>query len=250
MAQNTDKEPDVYTVRKQVHYRWTFNNIKPIKHEKYDLKFDDLVTKVMTAPSNFEMDGYLGNSDSWENFGLWIYSLNQGRNEIPPETKNELMALTKDSQDTREKIELIYNYMQTKTRYVNVVIGIGGWQPFHASDVDEDGYGDCKALTNYTCSLLNAVGIPSYYTIIRAGSEASDIKTNLPSNQFNHAILCVPDGNDTIWLECTSQRTPVGYMGTFTPILHGMGTNCITPGNSSFSTVLSRQINTTIFELI
>jgi len=215
-TQNIDSEPVISQNKGEWEYKWKFKGIKPIKKEDYDLRFSDLVPVVKTAPSNFEMDGYFGNSESWENFGTWIYSLNEGRDELPPETIIEITNLTKDATTTREKIELVYEYMQAKTRYVNVVIGIGGWQPFTAMDVDEDGYGDCKALSNYTYSLLKAIGIQSYYTIIKAGSSASDIKAEFPTNQFNHAILCVPDGKDTIWLECTSQRTPVGYMGTFT----------------------------------
>lgn len=216
LLQNTDKEPDVYNVKNEIHYRWNFDNIKAIKYENYDLRFSDLVSTVKIAPSNFEMDGYFGNADTWENFGLWIYSLNDGRDALPAVTRTEIIELTKGVTGIREKTELVYEYMQSKTRYVNVVIGIGGWQPFTATEVDETGYGDCKALTNYTYSLLKTLGIQSYYTIIKAGKNTNNILTELPSNQFNHAILCVPDGNDTIWLECTSQRNPVGYLGTFT----------------------------------
>ncbi len=47
-----------------------------------------------------------------------------------------------------------------------VVEGIGGWKPMLVEDVRKKGYGDCKALTNYMRTLLQAAGIKSYYCII------------------------------------------------------------------------------------
>jgi hypothetical protein len=97
-----------------------------------------------------------------------------------------------------------------------VQVGIGGWKPFPASDVDKLGYGDCKGLTNYTASLLNSIGIKSNYTVIYAGSKKRNIEKDFASMQGTHVILSVPIEKDTIWLECTSQKIPFGFLGDFT----------------------------------
>ena len=55
--------------------------------------------------------------------------------------------------DPIEKAKIVYKYMQEKTRYISVQVGIGGFKPMLAKDVDRLGYGDCKALSNYTKAL-------------------------------------------------------------------------------------------------
>src|SRR5258708_6679438 len=64
--------------------------------------------------------------------------------------------------------------------------------------------------------MLKEAGIKGYYTIIQAGRQSSNIITDFPSHQFNHVVVSVPNGRDTLWLECTSQTNPFGYQGTFT----------------------------------
>ena len=85
-----------------------------------------------------------------------------------------------------------------------------------ASDVDKLSYGDCKALTNYTKTLLDAVGVPSYYTVVYGDKMKWDIMEDFSSLQGNHVILGIPDNDEITWLECTSQDTPYGYIGKFT----------------------------------
>ncbi|HHH55242.1 MAG TPA: DUF3858 domain-containing protein, partial [Bacteroidetes bacterium] len=115
-----------------------------------------------------------------------------------------------------ERAKIIYEYVQNKTRYINVVIGIGGWQPMEADEVDRLGYGDCKALTFYTKSLMDVAEVPSIYTIVFAGDQKENIKKDIVSLQGNHVFLCLPQKKDTIWLECTSQKVPFGYKNSFT----------------------------------
>jgi len=81
--------------------------------------------------------------------------------------------------------------------------------------VVKNGYGDCKALVNYTMALLKGAGITSYYTLIKSGPDGKVIK-DFVNDQFDHIILCVPLQNDTVWLECTDQRSPFNFLGNFT----------------------------------
>jgi hypothetical protein len=85
-----------------------------------------------------------------------------------------------------------------------------------AKDVDRLGYGDCKALTNYTRALLQVFNVPSYYTLIYGNRDKRDIQSDFVSMQGNHAVLAIPDNNELRWLECTSQIAPFDFQANFT----------------------------------
>lgn len=195
---------------------WILENIKPVLYEPYNNSISNLVPAVYLAPNGFSVEGFVGNMETWQNFGKWIMLLNDKRDALPEETVSEIQNLIKDLPDDKAKAKAIYNFMQNKTRYVSIQLGIGGWQPFEASYTDRNGYGDCKALSYYTKSLLEIAGIKSYYTIVNAGDDAEPVIKDFPSLQFNHVILCLPFNNDTTWLECTNQKIPFGYLSYFT----------------------------------
>lgn len=195
---------------------WEFKNLQPNKRELYSPPIDEIVPHIIAAPTEFEYDSYAGKMDSWQSFGQWIILLNKGRDILPDETKKKVHEIVSGLTTNEEKVKALYQYMQNKTRYVSIQLGIGGYQPFEASVVDKNGYGDCKALSNYMIALLKEAGISANYILINAGASANAMNVNFPSTQFNHAIAAVPNGRDTLWLECTSQTNPFGYQGLFT----------------------------------
>ncbi len=197
-------------------YRLHVENLLAMRREDFTWSIGYVTPSVHFAPVTFSISGFEGSFNSWEAFGGFENQLIQGRDALSEETVAKIKALVSNDTSQREKVETLYHYMQNKVRYVSVQKGIGGWQPIEAEKVDALSYGDCKALTNYMKGLLKVVGIKSDYTLVYAGSDAEPIISDFPSNQFNHAILCVPLARDTIWLECTSQQAPCGYLGTFT----------------------------------
>jgi len=197
-------------------YYWEARNLKALESEPYSVSAQDIFPCMMAAPAGFEIDGNKGDFSTWGNFGKFISTLNAGKNVLSDETKKILNDLIRGIPDDYGKIRKLYEYMQSRTRYASIQVGIGGWQPFDASTVQRLSYGDCKALANYMKTLLETVGISSYYCLVNAGKDAPPLIREFPSSQFNHAFLCVPMKNDTLWLECTSQRVPCGFIGNFT----------------------------------
>jgi len=195
---------------------WSFDNLKPIKFEPYGPDSHTLLPQIIAAPTAFEYEGYVGNMSTWEDYGKWKALVIKGRDELPESAKLKVQELTKNQPNTEQKVKALYEYLQGRTRYVSIQLGIGGLQPFEASLVDQVGYGDCKALSNYMVAMLHEAGIKGYYTTIKAGDFEYDLMLDFPSHQSNHVVVSVPNGADTLWLECTSQTDPFGYSGTFT----------------------------------
>lgn len=204
---STEKE-DTYSI--------TINNLMAIRHEDYSDYTKPQIPLMIFSTDNFTMKNTKGSLKNWSDLGNWVNGLNEGKDILPETTIARVKELTANCKSDQEKVQKVYEFMQQKTRYVSIQIGIGGFEPFDASTVDKTSYGDCKALSNYTKALLKAVGIKSNYCLIRAGSDADEIDETFPSSRFNHAVVCVPMVKDTLWLECTSQRMPFGFNGDFT----------------------------------
>jgi transglutaminase-like putative cysteine protease len=249
---NNNIEPVIETHKKISTYRWEAASLPPFEEEPVGPDLLDQYKCVEIAPDQFEIDGYEGDLSSWKTFGEWIYNLYLNKQKLPDQERQKVISLTSDLTDSKEKIKVLYNYLQSKTRYVSVQLGIGGWEPFDASYVCEKGYGDCKALTNYMLSLLNVVDIPAYPALIYNSRLPRATRKDFPSNQFNHVILFVPLKEDTIWLECTSRNTAFGRIGNdnenrYALIITPRGGELVrTPSSKAVNNCLIQKVNLTI----
>ena len=211
------KEINVPNGVKDNSLHWSFKNINAFKTEEFSPVTQVDLPMILPAPTDFKLEGYEGNMNTWNSYGTFLYQLNKNRDKLSTTTIEKIKNLVADCKDDYCKIEKIYAFMQSSTRYFYVGLGIGGWQPTSATDVDNFKYGDCKGLSNYMVSMLNTVGVPACYVIIRAGDDNIESQyPDFPNAYFNHAIVCVPMAKDTLWLECTSQAESCGFLSDFT----------------------------------
>lgn len=213
-SSNLVDRPRIDSIPGSIFYLWSASYKNPVKPEEFSPPENQFIPSVDVVPFNFVYE-LNGSYESWKSYGNWNYKLLNGLDDLPLTEKYRIHALTDSIQDEKEKIRVLFHYLQDATRYINVSIKTGGLKPYPASYVAENKYGDCKALSNYLKTCLSEVNIKSYYTTINADEVIEPVLPDFPSQQFNHVILFIPLKQDTLWVDCTSNLA-FGYLGTFT----------------------------------
>ncbi len=250
---NTVLSPTISIENKLKIYSWSVQNLPAFLYEVGSVSRDSRYPQILLAPNKFTLDDYEGDMTSWQSFGKWYGSLAKDASDLSTESKLFYQNLVKSADTEKEKIKLIYSHLQNNFRYVSIQLGIGGFKPFTASFVDKKKYGDCKALSNYMQACLSAIGIKSYQALINAGYNQEPVNEMFTINKFNHVIVCVPQKNDSIWLECTSTTNDFNRLGNFTEnknallITEDGGKLVATPisnaSDNTFTSITSVQLN-------
>lgn len=211
---------DAFLVQKKTENNtisYSVENVKALKYEEYSPGFEAFIPMVKLNLKRFNFEGITGEANNWKEYGKWYYDhLVYGTEFLDEATKNKVLSLKGSEKDPITIAKILYKYLQDKSRYVSVQVGIGGWRPMLAKDVDRLGYGDCKGLSNYMRSLLKVAGVESYLTLINAGTNKKNTDVNFVYDNFNHMILTIPIKGQYYFLECTSQVAPFNYQGSFT----------------------------------
>lgn len=193
-------------------YTYKIGATKAIEYEPLGPLLEEILPNVRFGVTDFCYDNVCGDYSTWKDFGFWQNKLLEGRDALSPEVVEKIKSMTQNATTERQKIEVLYKYLQDNSRYVSIQLGIGGLQPFPAQTTWKNRFGDCKALTNLMMAMLKVVDIPSIYTVINMGTEKKFLCDFADPTQANHVILNIPLQSDTIWLECTSQSLPMGYI--------------------------------------
>jgi len=232
------EEPEVLEKNGIIKYIWKYD-YAPAQNIEVNADYNiSKIPQLIVVPLHFKY-GEKGSWENWQTFGNWVHRLNKGRDILPESEKRKVNQLIAGVSDNKKKAAILYRYLQKNTRYINVTIDIGGFQTYPAEYVYTNRYGDCKALSNYMQALLKHAGIPSYYTLIYSGKSHIEVDENFPSQVFNHAILTVPFGSDTVFLENTNKNIPFGYIPTS---IQGKRALMITENNSRLITLPSKEI--------
>lgn len=192
-------------------WTWEIDNLPAVADEEYGPAPATVLPRLHLGLARFRVDSLAGSMRDWQAYGAFVGKLFAGRDQLPDSVRTEIADLLTEATSDREKIHLLYRYLQAHTSYVEVPPSIGGWQPHAASFVRTNGFGDAKALTNYMQALLKDVGIVSFPVLLCRGDVADVTAASFASPAFNHLLLYIP--REDLWLDCSNSLHPPGYLG-------------------------------------
>jgi uncharacterized protein DUF3857/transglutaminase superfamily protein len=198
-------------------WRWTINDVGGVRKEP-DMPpvrgVEGQMIVTFFPPGGRASNGFA----AWNDMGRWYGNLVSGRFEASPEIKQRVAALTASKSNSLEKMQALALFVQHDIRYVAIELGIGGWQPHPASDVFSHHYGDCKDKATLMRSMLEEIGVDSYYVVIN--SRRGVVTRDMPAHDgFNHVITAIklPDGLADPSLIAATQHPKLGRILFFDP---------------------------------
>lgn len=204
--------------------QWTVKDVNGIRPEWDMPPWQALAAQMIV--SFFPSGGSIRKHEfaNWGDMGQWYANLISDRMNASEPLKQEVATLTAGKPGQLQKMQAIASFLQHDVRYVEIQLGIGGWQPHAAADVFVHRYGDCKDKATLMRTMLREIGVDSYQVVINTnrGSVTRDTPAH---NAFNHVILAIklPDDVTDPSLIAIAKHPTLGRLLYFDP------TNEVTP---------------------
>src|ERR1700722_7983916 len=202
------RQPDIQDKGDRRIYTWVVKDIRPDRNKDHDRHRSNDSNEDEQAVRDVQLTTFT----DWKQIAQWYAKLQGQRMTVDDSVSKKAAELTKGATTSEEKARLLYNYVALNVRYVSISLGIGRYQPHSASDVLQNGYGDCKDKHTLFSAMLRAEGIQSYPVLIDSSRQV-DVDVPSPA-QFDHVITAarLDKGTDLTWLDTTPEVTPYGLL--------------------------------------
>jgi transglutaminase-like putative cysteine protease/Tfp pilus assembly protein PilF len=193
-----NRKPEIQDTGDRRIYTWVAKNLQPGVEDAGD------------ENDSAKPDVQLTTFTDWKQVAQWYARLQAERMTVDDSVRKKAAELTKGADTPTEKARRLYDFVARNIRYVSISLGVGRYQPHPASEVLQNGYGDCKDKHTLFSALMRAEGIQSYPVLIDSSRK---LDPDVPSPaQFDHVITAVRLGNGLTWLDTTPEVTPFGLI--------------------------------------
>ena len=191
-----------------------------------------LVPEPMMPPANsFIPLVELSTIPSWQTIAHWYQGLAANQMTVSPEIRDTVKTLTAGKTSDTEKARAIYYWVEGRTRYVALELGLSAFQPHPAGEVCRNRYGDCKDMATLLVTMLHEAGIKTAWPVLLGAGRIEPVHDKLAAPYFfNHAIVRAEIDDKPYWFDSTAEMCPFGQIpggdrGVDAFVIHdGMGT--------------------------
>ena len=196
---------------------WTFEvrDAKAVGAEPFSPALWNLVGRVELVvgdpPGRCPHNGTPSNPDSWESVASFYDGLADGHYELDPTLAAEMKALGRQIKDRKALVEKVYGRLRD-FRYVQVYLGMGGFQPHAAMWTWKRHYGDCKDLATMFIAMCRAAGVTANPVLTRAARGDRFVEAFPSPKQFDHCIARVELPEGPVIVDATAPEFPFGML--------------------------------------
>ena len=129
---------------------------------------------------------------SWDEVFKWERELLRDAFRVSPEVEDLSKTLFAKDMSVQDRFYKIQDYVTRNIRYQqDYEHTIAGVKPHTAAQVLARQYGDCKDKAVLFITLAKTAGLKADFALVRTRNSGK-VETEIPSQQFNHAIVYVP----------------------------------------------------------
>jgi len=183
-------------------YVWKMENLAPLVPEP-----------MMPPGSTFLPTVEMTTVPSWQTIAHWYQGLAAGQMAASPEIKDTVKTLTAGKTGDTEKARAIYYWVEGRTRYVALELGLSAFQPHPAAEVCRNRYGDCKDMATLLVTMLHEAGIKTAWPVLLGAGRIEPVHDKLAAPFFfNHAIVRADIDGKPYWFDSTAEMCPFGQI--------------------------------------
>lgn len=204
--------------KKYTYFKWEMNDCEKIRI--YGDESNSLHYRATVEPyiKSYTIDGQKTEVfNGLDGLYRWYNSLvSQVDRHKTAELKVLADSIVQGSKSEKEKVKRIYKWVQNNIKYIALGDGYGGYVPRDPDLVLQRRYGDCKDMSSLTISLLDQVGVQSYFSWVgtrKIPFSYSEVATPLVDN---HMIVTFYDKNNrAFFIDPTDSRLELGFPSAF-----------------------------------
>ena len=175
---------------------------------------DPLIPEPMMPPAHSFVPWLeVSTVPSWQTISHWYQGLADGQMAVSPEIRDTVKTLTAGKTTDTDKARAIYYWVEGRTRYVALELGLSAFQPHAASAVCRNRYGDCKDMATLLVTMLHEAGIKTAWPVLLGAGRTEVVHDYLAAPLFfNHAIVRADIDGKPYWFDSTAEMCPFGQI--------------------------------------